>query len=174
MIKDITIGQYIPGKSFVHKLDPRTKILISILFIISLFVVDKFAAYSFVVAFLVLVICTARIPFRFVYKGLKPVFLLIALTGALNLFMVKGGELLFSFGFIKIYELGLRTAVFMAIRLILLIMGTSILTLTTSPIELTDGIERLLRPIGKEIAHELAMMMTIALRFIMWTPVPSP
>ena len=80
--------------------------------------------------------------------------------------MVKGGELLFSFGFIKIYELGLRTAVFMAIRLILLIMGTSILTLTTSPIELTDGIERLLRPIGKEIAHELAMMMTIALRFI--------
>ena len=166
MIKDITIGQYIPGESFVHKLDPRTKILISILFIISLFVVDKFAAYSFVVAFLVLVICTARIPFRFVYKGLKPVFLLIALTGALNLFMVKGGELLFSFGFIKIYELGLRTAVFMAIRLILLIMGTSILTLTTSPIELTDGIERLLRPIGKEIAHELAMMMTIALRFI--------
>ena len=158
MIKDITIGQYIPGESFVHKLDPRTKILISILFIISLFVVDKFAAYSFVVAFLVLVICTARIPFRFVYKGLKPVFLLIALTGALNLFMVRGGELL--------YELGLRTAVFMAIRLILLIMGTSILTLTTSPIELTDGIERLLRPIGKEIAHELAMMMTIALRFI--------
>ena len=166
MIKDITIGQYIPGESFVHKLDPRTKILISILFIISLFVVDKFAAYSFVVAFLILVICTAKIPFRFVYKGLKPVFLLIALTGVLNLFMVKGGELLFSFGFIKIYELGLRTAVFMAIRLILLIMGTSILTLTTSPIELTDGIERLLRPIGKEIAHELAMMMTIALRFI--------
>ena len=150
MIKDITIGQYIPGESFVHKLDPRTKILISILFIISLFVVDKFAAYSFVVAFLILVICTAKIPFRFVYKGLKPVFLLIALTGVLNLFMVKGGELLFSFGFIKIYELGLRTAVFMAIRLILL----------------TDGIERLLRPIGKEIAHELAMMMTIALRFI--------
>lgn len=166
MIKDITIGQYIPGESFVHKLDPRTKILISILFIISLFVVDKFAAYSFVVAFLILVICTAKIPFRFVYKGLKPVFLLIALTGVLNLFMVKGGELLFSFGFIKIYELGLRTAVFMDIRLILLIMGTSILTLTTSPIELTDGIERLLRPIGKEIAHELAMMMTIALRFI--------
>lgn len=166
MIKDITIGQYIPGESFVHKLDPRTKILISIMFIISLFVVNKFAAYLFVIAFLVLVICTAKIPFRFVYKGLKPVFLLIALTAALNLFMIKGGELLISFGFIKIYEQGLRTAVFMAIRLILLIMGTSVLTLTTSPIELTDGIERLLRPIGKEIAHELAMMMTIALRFI--------
>ena len=166
MIKDITIGQYIPGDSFVHKLDPRTKILISILFIISLFIVDKFVAYSFVVAFLLLVICVAKIPGRYIFKGLKPVFLLIALTGLLNLFMVRGGNLIFELGFIKIYELGLRTAVFMAVRLILLIMGTSILTLTTSPIELTDGIEKLLKPIGKEIAHELAMMMTIALRFI--------
>lgn len=166
MIKDITIGQYIPGESFIHKLDPRTKILISFLFIISLFIIDKFVGYIFIVAFLVLVVYIAKISPRYLYKGLKPVFLLIALTAILNIFMLKEGRLIFHIGFIKIYEFGIRTAFFMAIRLILLIMGTSVLTLTTSPIELTDGIERLLKPIGKEIAHELAMMMTIALRFI--------
>lgn len=166
MIKDITIGQYIPGESFVHKLDPRTKILISFLFIISLFIVDKFVGYIFVVAFLALVVYVAKISPRYLYKGLKPVFLLIALTGILNIFMLRDGNLIFELGFIKIYDSGIKTAFFMAIRLILLIMGTSVLTLTTSPIELTDGIERLLKPIGKEIAHELAMMMTIALRFI--------
>ncbi len=166
MIKDITIGQYIPGESFIHKLDPRTKILISFLFIISLFIIDKFVGYIFVVAFLALVVYIAKISPRYLYKGLKPVFLLIALTAILNIFMLREGRLIFHLGFIKIYESGIRTAFFMAIRLILLIMGTSVLTLTTSPIELTDGIERLLKPIGKEIAHELAMMMTIALRFI--------
>ena len=166
MIKDITIGQYIPGETFVHKLDPRTKILLSILFIVCLFIVDKFVGYALIVGFLLLTIYTSKIPPRFLYKGLKPVFFLIALTAILNIFMVKGGNLLFSYGFINIYEEGVRIAVFMALRLIFLIMGTSILTLTTSPIELTDGIERLLKPIGKELAHELAMMMTIALRFI--------
>lgn len=166
MIKDITIGQYIPGESFIHKLDPRTKILIAFMFIISLFLVDKFVGYIFVVAFLALVVYIAKISPRFLYKGLKPVFFLIAITAILNIFMLREGTLLFELGFIKIYESGVRTAVFMAIRLILLIMGTSVLTLTTSPIELTDGIERLLKPIGKEVAHELAMMMTIALRFI--------
>ncbi|MEG0133677.1 MAG: energy-coupling factor transporter transmembrane component T [Clostridium sp.] len=166
MIKDITIGQYIPGETFVHKLDPRTKILLSILFIICLFIIDKFVGYLLIVAFLALTIYTSKIPLRYLYKGLKPVFFLIALTATLNIFMVKGGQLLFSYGFINIYEEGIRVAVFMALRLIFLIMGTSVLTLTTSPIELTDGIERLLKPIGKELAHELAMMMTIALRFI--------
>lgn len=166
MIKDITIGQYIPGETFVHKLDPRTKILLSILFIACLFIIDKFIGYTLIVGFLVLTIYTSKIPPRYLYKGLKPVFFLIALTATLNIFMVKGGELLFSYGFIKIYEEGIRIAVFMGLRLIFLIMGTSVLTLTTSPIELTDGIERLLKPIGKELAHELAMMMTIALRFI--------
>lgn len=166
MIKDITIGQYIPGESFIHKLDPRTKILISFLFIISLFIVDKFVGYIFVIAFLALVVYVAKISPRYLYKGLKPVFLLIALTAILNIFMLRDGNLIFEFGFIKIYDSGIKIAFFMAMRLILLIMGTSVLTLTTSPIELTDGIERLLKPIGKEIAHELAMMMTIALRFI--------
>lgn len=166
MIKDITIGQYIPGESFVHKLDPRTKILITFLFIISLFVVNKFIGYIFVITFLTIVVYASKVSPKYLYKGLKPVFLLIALTAILNIFMLRDGRLLFQLGFIKIYESGIKTALFMAIRLILLIMGTSILTLTTSPIELTDGIEKLLRPIGKGIAHELAMMMTIALRFI--------
>ena len=166
MIKDITIGQYLPGDSFIHKLDPRTKILISIMFIVCLFIIDKFIGYTFIVAFLAAVVYIAKIPSRYLYKGLKPVFFLIILTAVLNIFMLRGGNLLLEIGFIKIYEEGVRTAVFMAIRLILLIMGTSVLTLTTSPIELTDGIERLLKPIGKNLAHELAMMMTIALRFI--------
>ena len=166
MIKDITIGQYLPGDSFIHKLDPRTKILISIMFIVCLFIIDKFIGYTFIVAFLAAVVYIAKIPPRYLYKGLKPVFFLIILTAVLNIFMLRGGNLLLEIGFIKIYEEGVRTAVFMAIRLILLIMGTSVLTLTTSPIELTDGIERLLKPIGKNLAHELAMMMTIALRFI--------
>ena len=166
MIKDITIGQYVPGESFIHKLDPRTKILISLFYIICLFIVDKFIGYAFVVGFLAIAVYIAKLSVKYLYKGLKPVFFLIILTSILNIFMLRGGNLVFELGFIKIYEEGLITAAFMAIRLVLLIMGTSVLTLTTSPIELTDGIERLLKPIGKEIAHELAMMMTIALRFI--------
>ncbi|ABR32374.1 energy-coupling factor transporter transmembrane component T family protein [Clostridium beijerinckii] len=168
MLKNITIGQYLPGESFVHKLDPRTKILISILFIACLFIINKFIGYTFVVVFLLAIILIAKVPFRFIFNGLKPIFLLIVLTAALNIFMVRGAEgtEVFSIGFLKAYPEGLSIAAFMAIRLILLIVGTSLLTLTTSPIELTDGIEKLLRPIGKEMAHELAMMMTIALRFI--------
>lgn len=168
MLKEITIGQYLPGESFIHKLDPRTKILISLLFIVCLFVVDKFIGYTAIVAFLIAIIAIAKIPPRFIFNGLKPIFLLVLLTALLNMFMIRGTEdtLLYKIGFLSIYVEGLKTAAFMAIRLILLIAGTSILTLTTSPIELTDGIEKLLRPIGKEIAHELAMMMTIALRFI--------
>ncbi len=166
MIKDITIGQYVPGNSFIHKLDPRTKILVSLIYIICLFVVDRFIGYAFIVGFLGMAVYIAKLPLRYLYKGLKPVFFLIVLTSVLNIFMLRGGELIFELGFLKIYKEGIVTAAFMAIRLVLLIMGTSVLTLTTSPIELTDGIERLLKPIGKEIAHELAMMMTIALRFI--------
>lgn len=168
MLKNITIGQYLPGESFVHKLDPRTKILISIFFIACLFIVDKFIGYTVIVAFLAAIIFVAKIPPRFIFNGLKPVFLLVALTAILNIFMVRGteGTEVFSIGFLKAYPEGLSIAAFMAIRLILLIIGTSLLTLTTSPIELTDGIEKLLKPIGKELAHELAMMMTIALRFI--------
>lgn len=168
MLKDITIGQYIPGNSFVHKLDPRTKILISLLFIISLFLIDKFVGYILVVAFIGAVIINSKVPPRFILKGLKPIIFLVILTSILNVFMIKGtpDTLIFKFGFLSIYTQGVNTALFMALRLIFLVVGTSLLTLTTSPIELTDGIEILLRPIGKEMAHQLAMMMTIALRFI--------
>ncbi|MVX62818.1 energy-coupling factor transporter transmembrane component T family protein [Clostridium chromiireducens] len=168
MLKNITIGQYLPGESFIHKLDPRTKIVLSILFIACLFIINKFVGYTVIVGFLLGVILIAKVPFRFIFNGLKPIFLLVALTAIMNIFMVRGteGTEVFSIGFLKAYPEGLSIAAFMAIRLILLIIGTSLLTLTTSPIELTDGIEKLLKPIGKEIAHELAMMMTIALRFI--------
>ncbi|MGL4850384.1 MAG: energy-coupling factor transporter transmembrane component T family protein [Clostridium sp.] len=168
MLKDITIGQYIPGESFVHKLDPRTKIIISILFIAVLFIINKFVGYIFVVAFLGAIIINSKVPISFILKGLKPIVFLVILTSILNIFMIRGSEdtLIFHYKFIHIYKEGLVTAAFMALRLIFLVAGTSLLTLTTSPIELTDGMEYLLRPIGKELSHELAMMMTIALRFI--------
>ena len=168
MLKDITIGQYLPGESFIHKLDPRTKILLSLLFIVCLFIINKFTGYIAVVLLLAIIIAVAKIPLRYIFNGLKPIMLLVLFTAILNIFMVKGTQetLIYKIGFLSIYKEGINIAGFMAIRLILLIVGTSILTLTTSPIELTDGIEKLLRPIGKEIAHELAMMMTIALRFI--------
>ena len=170
MIKDITIGQYVPGESFVHKLDPRTKILISILFIISLFVINKYFGYVFVLLFVGISIYISKINLKFIFNGLKPVFVLIVLTAALNIFMIRGSSdtLVFSWKFIKVYKEGINVAVFMTLRLIFLIIGTSLLTLTTSPIELTDEIEYLLKPFKKigVPAHELAMMMTIALRFI--------
>ena len=168
MLKEITIGQYVPGDSFIHKLDPRTKILLSVLFIACLFLIDKFVGYTLILAYLAAIIIIAKIPLRFIFNGLKPIFLLVVLTAILNIFMVKGtaDTLLFKAGIFSVYTEGLNIAGLMAIRLILLIVGTSLLTLTTSPIELTDGIEKLLKPIGKEMAHELAMMMTIALRFI--------
>ncbi|MEW9095647.1 MAG: energy-coupling factor transporter transmembrane component T [Clostridiaceae bacterium] len=168
MIKDITLGQYIPGESFVHKLDPRTKILISLIFIINLFIVNSFKGYIFIILFTALCIAISKVPFKFIYKGLKPIFVLIIITALLNVFMTSGGRPIYQGRFITIYEEGLKLAAFMVLRLVLLIMGTSLLTLTTSPIELTDGIEKLLNPLRKigVPAHELAMMMTIALRFI--------
>ncbi|WP_035292478.1 energy-coupling factor transporter transmembrane component T [Clostridium sp. KNHs214] len=169
MIKDISIGQYIPGESFVHKLDPRVKILISFIFIIDLFIVKNFKGYIFVVAFIFGAIIISKISFNYIYKSIKPIFILLLITAILNVFMTRGsGEPLFAWKFIKIYSEGLRLAAFMIIRLVLLIIGTSLLTLTTSPIQLTDGIEKLLNPFKKLglPAHELAMMMTIALRFI--------
>ncbi|MCM8710765.1 energy-coupling factor transporter transmembrane protein EcfT [Clostridium sp. SYSU_GA19001] len=168
MIKDITIGQYIPGESFIHKLDPRTKILISMMYIISLFIVNNFEGYIFIIIFTVLSILISKVPLKYIYKGLKPIFILLIFTALINIFMTSGEVLLFRWKFIRIYREGLVLAAFMIIRLTFLIIGTSLLTLTTSPIELTDGIEKLLNPFRKigVPAHELAMMMTIALRFI--------
>lgn len=169
MIKDITIGQYVPGDSFVHKLDARVKILISLIYIIDLFIVDNFKGYIFIIAFAMLSIIISKVPFVYIYKGLKPILILVLITAALNVLMTSGNNPpLYHWKFITIYKEGLILAAFMVLRLVFLIIGTSLLTLTTSPIELTDGIEKLLNPLKKIgiPAHELAMMMTIALRFI--------
>ena len=168
MIKDITIGQYIPGNSPVHKLDPRIKILISFAFVIDLFLVNNFEGYIFIAGFIFFSVIISRVKFKFIFNGLKPIFVLLIFTAALNILMLDGKVRLFHWGFIWIYKEGVIIAAFMVMRLTFLIVGTSLLTLTTSPIELTDGIEKLLGPF-KRIglpAHELAMMMTIALRFI--------
>ena len=167
MIRDITLGQYYPGHSYVHKLDPRVKIMATLLYIVSLFVVDDFLGFAVAFVGLAVVIAVSKVPLKFILRGLKPVFLIISFTFIINMFMIKG-EVLVSLGFLTITREGLRTAVFMAVRLVLLIIGSSLLTLTTKPISLTDGIEALLSPFKKIglPAHELAMMMTIALRFI--------
>ncbi|TJX14073.1 energy-coupling factor transporter transmembrane protein EcfT [Tissierella creatinini] len=167
MLKDITIGQYFPGDSIVHKLDPRIKIIIIGLFIASLFLIDSFLPYIFIVLFIGTVIKVAKLPLKFILKGIKPLVFIIMITLAINIFMTKG-EVLFYIGPLTVSKEGLYTAAFMALRLIFLITGTSLLTLTTSPIALTDGIEKLLNPFKRLglPAHELAMMMTIALRFI--------
>lgn len=167
MIRDITLGQYYPGESWIHRLDARIKIIWTFVYIISLFVVRDFWGYIPVLVTLALIIGISGVPLKFILKGLKPIFLIIVFTFTINMFMTKGIPLL-SFGFLTITEEGLYNALFMGSRLVLLIIGSSLLTLATKPINLTDGIEKLLSP-GQKIgipAHELAMMMTIALRFI--------
>ncbi|WP_455256911.1 energy-coupling factor transporter transmembrane component T family protein [Peptoniphilus asaccharolyticus] len=167
MLKDITIGQYYPVESPVHRLDPRIKIISMIVFIVSLFFVDKFTAYIPVVIFLFMVIKTSKVPFKLILKGVKPLRWILLITFIINLIFIPG-KIIFTIGVITITEEGLKLAIMMAIRLLLLVMGTSMLTLATSPIEMTDGIENLLNPFRKigVPAHEIAMMMTIALRFI--------
>ena len=167
MIRDITLGQYYRGDSCIHRIDPRIKIIITLVYIISLFIVNNFVGFG--VAFLLMsaTIILSKVPLRFMLRGLKPIFLIIVFTFLLNLFMYDG-TILWKAGFLKITKEGLYTALFMAIRLIFLIIGSSLLTLTTRPISLTDGIESLLSPLKKVgvPSHEIAMMMTIALRFI--------
>lgn len=167
MFKNLTIGQHYPIDSLVHNLDPRVKIIITFVFIISLFIINIFPAYILVVLFLALAISISKVPIKFVIKGLKPILIIISITFFINLFLTPG-EQIFKIFFLKITREGVYQATFMALRLVLLILGTSLLTLTTSPILLTDGIESLLNPFKKIglPAHELAMMMTIALRFI--------
>ena len=167
MIRDITLGQYYPGDSRIHRLDPRTKILCTFAYIISLFLVRDFIGFAFVVLWLGLVIFLSKVPLKFIFRGLKPIFFIILFTFTVNMFMTKG-EPLARIWFLTVTKEGLYNAFFMGFRLVLLIIGSSMLTLTTKPINLTDGIERLLSPLrGVGVpAHELAMMMTIALRFI--------
>lgn len=167
LLRDITLGQFFPGNSFIHKLDPRTKVLMMIILIVGIFSVNNFYGYAILGIFIFSVIFVSKVPFKYVLKGLRPVMLFIAFTAIFNLFLTDG-RILWSYGFLKITYEGLNLAIFMVLRLFFLILGTSVLTLTTSPIALTDAIERLLSPFKKigVPAHELAMMMTIALRFI--------
>ncbi len=167
MIRDITIGQYYPGNSVIHKLDPRTKIIGTLAYMVTLFIVKSFLGFLIALLALAVVIGISRVPVGFILKGLKPIFLIIIFTFFINMFMTVGTPIA-KLGFLTITREGLYNAFFMASRLILIIIGSSLLTLTTKPISLTDGIEKLLSP-WKRIgvpAHELAMMMTIALRFI--------
>ena len=167
MITDITLGQYIPGNSVLHRLDPRTKILLTFAFIAAVFIVENIIGYVLIGFLLVLLIKASEIPFKFILKSLKPIYFFVIFTALLNLFMT-GGKYIVSFGIFHISREGIILAATMALRLIFLVAGTSLLTYTTSPIVLTDGIEALLKPLEKIKfpAHELAMMMTIALRFI--------
>ena len=168
MITDITIGQYFPSDSPLHGLDARVKLVITLLYIVSLFLIKSFIGYAFVIIALAIVIKVSKVPFKFMVKGLKSLVFIIIFTALINVFTVKGGETLVTFWKLSITTEGVFFAIKMALRIILLIIGSSLLTLTTTPIKLTDGIEALLKPLSKigVPAHDIAMMMTIALRFI--------
>lgn len=167
MLKDITLGQYFPGNSIVHKLDPRTKLLMTVLYIVILFLANGLLSYSLVFVFLAVSVAISHIKPKSLLKGLKPLMIIVILTGLINIFYGQG-KVLCQFWIITITDDGLKTAFFMVSRIIMLVCGTFLLTYTTSPIALTDGLERLLSPL-KAIhfpVHELSMMMCIALRFI--------
>lgn len=167
MLRDITLGQYYQTESVIHRLDPRVKLVTTICFIISLFIVDNWIGYLIAILFLALVIRLSRVPVKFMVRGMKSILFLLIVAGCFNLFLTPG-EVLVSFWKLKITKEGIFLASFMALRLILLIMGSSVMTLTTTPNQLTDGLEKLLGPLKhlRVPVHEIAMMMSIALRFI--------
>ncbi len=168
MIKNVTLGQYFPGNSVIHRLDPRIKLVLVIAVIVLIFMMDTLIGNLVVFAFLVATVILSRVNVKFVLRGLKPLWFIILLTFVLNTFFYSGGTELFSWWIFRVSQEGLISAVRLAVRLIFLITATTMLTLTTSPIALTDGIESLLKPLKafKFPVHELAMMMTIAMRFI--------
>ena len=169
MLKDITLGQYFPGNSVIHRLDPRVKIVLSVLYIVTIFLADSYVTYAVVIASAFVLLFLSRLPVALILKGLRPLLFIMIFTGIINIFWTSGEQLLFSLGFIKIYREGIEFAVFMLIRIFALVIGSCVLlTYTTSPIALTDGIESVLsflRVVHVPV-HEFAMMMTIALRFI--------
>ncbi|WMC93791.1 energy-coupling factor transporter transmembrane component T family protein [Kineothrix sp. MB12-C1] len=167
MLRDITLGQYYHADSVIHQLDPRVKLVTTMLFIISLFIVNNFVGYAIAGAFLICLIKVSKVPFRFIVRGMKAIVFLLILAVVFNLFLTPG-EALISVWKLTITKEGLRLAVFMAIRLTFLIIGSSLMTLTTTPNQLTDGMEKLLAPLKKlhVPVHEISMMMAIALRFI--------
>lgn len=168
MLKGITLGQYFPGDSLIHRLDPRTKLLATIALIAIVFVAQGFSGFLLIAAFILACAASTKIHLKFLIRGLKPILFIILFTFILNLFFQTGGNTLFKLWFLRVTDQGVRMACFMAARLILLVVSSQLLTLTTSPIALTDGLETLFRPLQKIgfPAHEIAMMMSIALRFI--------
>lgn len=167
-MQNIIIGQYVPGESYIHKLDPRAKLLTAFLFVIIVFLANNWLTYALLGAFTLIAVLVSRLPLRYIYNGLKPILLVIILTFLLHVFLTKEGPLLFDLGFLKVYEGGVQQGIFISLRLLFLIMITSLLTLTTTPIDITVGIETLLGPMKKIglPVHEFALMMSIALRFI--------
>lgn len=172
MLKDITIGQFIDTGSFLHKMDSRIKLILIIFYVVCLFMIDSFIAYLLFALFTLFLVVASKIPPKVIIKGLKPMIFILVFTVLINIFMIPG-EKLFSFDVFGLFSLGVSregviSAVFMAVRIIFLVIGTSLLTLTTTPIMLTDGVEKLLKPFQKikVPSHEIAMMMTIAIRFI--------
>ena len=166
-LKDITLGQYFPGNTVIHRLDPRTKLLLTVLYIIALFLAKFLVTYAILLAVLAIWIAVSKVKLKAILRGMKPILLILVFTGLLNIFYTPG-EPLVQFGFLKVTAEGLWAAFFMVLRILMLIACTFLLTYTTSPIMLTDGLERLLDPLKKirVPVHELAMMMSIALRFI--------
>ena len=167
MLRDITLGQYYPADSVIHKLDPRTKLFATLLFIISVFSFDGIVGFIVMTAFLFGVIALSKVPLSFMLRGLTAIMILLVIAGLFNLFLTPG-QVLWSIWKIHITREGLRNAVLMTIRMVYLIMGSSVMTLTTTPNQLTDGLEKALKPLQKinVPVHEIAMMMSIALRFI--------
>ena len=167
MIRDITIGQYYPSNSAIHKLDPRVKLFATLIYIISLFLVKNLLGYIIAIPAIMIIIYISKVPLKFILRGIKPILFLLIITVLFNIFFIDG-EVIFKIWVIKITKEGIRFAVFMAIRLILLIIGTSMMTFTTTANELTDGLEKSLSflKVLKIPIHEIAMMMSIALRFI--------
>ena len=169
MLKDITLGQFFPGESVIHRLDPRTKLIMLVVYIVALFMAVSWVSYGIMAAFLLVAIKISTIPPKSIVKGMKPLVMILVFTGILNLFFTTGeGTPLVSFWVLTIYAEGITRAFFMVIRILMLISGTFLLTYTTSPIALTDALESLLSPLKKIgiPVHELSMMMCIALRFI--------
>lgn len=167
MLKDITLGQYFPGNSVIHRLDPRTKLILTVVYLVALFLAKWLISYAVMLAFLLTVIAVSGVRIKTLLKSLKPILIIVVITGLLNLFYSQG-EVLAKFWIFTITKQGLWNAGFMILRITMLVMGTFLLTYTTSPIALTDGLERLLRPLNRirVPVHELSMMMCIALRFI--------
>ncbi|MBR4026140.1 MAG: energy-coupling factor transporter transmembrane protein EcfT, partial [Lachnospiraceae bacterium] len=168
MIRDITIGQYYPTNSVIHKLDPRVKLFATMIYIIALFSFKGILGLGIITAFLAIVIKKSKVPFSFMVKGLKAIVILVVITSMFNLFLTPGDVVLWKWGSLQITDAGILNSVLMTIRLIYLILGTSLMTLTTTPNQLTDGLEKSLAPLSKigVPVHAIAMMMSIALRFI--------